>query len=90
MFGLEMEDINGQTNIMEKWVILHSLCQRAIIVKEDMIWLHILVKCTFDWYGCMMDWSMYAEADTRSVNLNEVRLPHAATDSATDIQRPII
>ena len=41
MLALEVKHVNGESNVMEEWIALNHLCQRTVVVEEDVVWFDI-------------------------------------------------
>jgi hypothetical protein len=46
VFGLEMEDVDTEANIIKKGIIFHHLHKCAVIVKEYVTGLEIILEST--------------------------------------------
>jgi hypothetical protein len=50
MFRVEVEDINGKSNVIKERIFIVSdhACEGAVVVKEYVVRLHIFMKCMLD------------------------------------------
>lgn len=69
-----MEDINSQSNVLKKRVILHSLCHGTVVVKEDVIWFDVFMKCTL--YHLLTPASQQSNSDPKLEGHITMTLPH--------------
>lgn len=38
----EVENINREANVIKEFILLDHLCERAVVVEEDVIWLQTI------------------------------------------------
>jgi len=48
MLGLEVENVDGEANVIKEWVVLDNLCQRTVVIEEDVVWFDVATKGVFD------------------------------------------
>jgi hypothetical protein len=78
MLAIEVEDVNCESNIFEKWVMPDMLGKRAIIIEEKMVWVSTVdAECTL--YKFLIELRLLNNDRQKKTYCTARITPHGAT-----------